>query len=207
MEKKLSLIHVGLVKQLLFLKMDFFIYKNIRSIVVLLGIAVLFSCDGNLDQIKQLSLEMSGPQSEALNINTFYTDSGLVKANLRSPRMLDFAQESFPYREFPDGVEVDFFEEDKTKNTVIADYAIIYTDVDLIDLRGNVKIVTSDSTRLNSDQLYWNQKAEWLFTDNPYTIFMANGAINEGEGFDADQNFDNFNSRINTGIQYIDESK
>jgi LPS export ABC transporter protein LptC len=187
--------------------MKTYAHKKVRSIAVLLGIAMLFSCEGNLDQMKQLSLEMSGPQSEALHINTFYTDSGFVKANLRSPKMLDFAQESFPYREFPDGVEVDFFEEDKTKNTVIADYAIIYTDVDLIDLRGNVKIVTSDSTRLNSDQLYWNQKEEWLFTDNPYVIFMSNGAINEGEGFDADQNFNNFNSRTNIGIQYIDESK
>lgn len=183
------------------------IHKNLRSITVLFGIVVLFSCEGNLDQMKQLSLEMSEPQSEAIHINTFYTDSGYVKANLRSPKMLDFAQENFPYREFPEGVEVDFFEEDKTKNTVIADYAIIYTDVDLIDLRGNVKVVTSDSTRLNSQQLYWNQKEEWLFTDNPYTIFMPNGAINEGEGFDANQNFDKFNSRTNIGIQYIDESK
>lgn len=183
------------------------IHRNLRSILVLFGIVVLFSCDGNLNQMKQLSLEMSEPQSEAYHINTFYTDSGFVKANLRSPRMLDFAQEDFPYREFPEGVEVDFFEEDKTKNTVTADYAIIYTDVDLIDLRGNVKIVTSDSTQLNSQQLYWNQKEEWLFTDNSYVIHMTDGAINEGEGFDANQNFDNFNSRINTGIQYIDESK
>ena len=183
------------------------VHTYYRSIVVLLGIAMLFSCEGNLDQMKQLSLEMTEPQAEAKNINLFYTDSGFVKANLRSPKMLDFANENFPYTEFPIGVEVDFFDEDKSKNTVIADYAIMYTDVDLIDLRGNVKIFTSDSTELNSDQLYWNQKSEWLFTDQPYIIKMNNGAINEGEGFDANQDFDIFNSRTNIGIQYIDESK
>ncbi|MGM0634538.1 MAG: LPS export ABC transporter periplasmic protein LptC [Bacteroidota bacterium] len=179
------------------------------SIVVLLWATMLFSCsgDGNLEGVKKLEAEIKGPQSQAKNINLFYTDSGVVKANLRSPKMLDFTQEKFPYREFPDGVEVDFFDDDSTKNTVVSDYAIIYLENNLIDLRKNVKITTSDSTILNSDQLYWNQDEDWLFTDHNYTIKMANGTFNDGQGFDANQNFDKFNSRTNEGIQYINEEE
>ena len=33
--------------------------------------------------------------------------------------MLDYTNKSFPYREFPDGVEVEFFDEQDKKNTVI----------------------------------------------------------------------------------------
>ncbi|GGE13927.1 LPS export ABC transporter periplasmic protein LptC [Psychroflexus salis] len=176
-----------------------------KSIAVFIFTAMLFACDGNLDEVKQMNNELSGPQSTTKDINLFYTDSGKVQANLKSPKMLDFSNETFPYREFPIGVEVDFFKKDSTKNTIISDYAIIYTLTDIIDLRGNVKIVTADSAVLNSQQLYWDESEGWLFTDQPYTIQMPNGAVNDGESFDANQNFDTFNSRTNTGIQYIDE--
>ena len=176
-----------------------------KSIAVFIFTAMLFACDGNLDEVKQMGVKLSGPQSTTKNINLFYTDSGRVQANMKSPKMLDFSNEEFPFREFPEGVEVDFFKKDSSKNTIISDYAIIYTATDIIDLRGNVKIVTADSAVLNSQQLYWDESEAWLFTDQPYTIKMPNGAINDGDGFDANQNFDKFNSRTNTGIQYIDE--
>jgi LPS export ABC transporter protein LptC len=166
---------------------------------------MLFACEGNLNEVQKMGNALQGPQSTTKAINLFYTDSGKVVANLRSPKMLNFSQEEFPYREFPIGVEVDFFDEDSTKNTIISDYAIIYNITNIIDLRGNVKVITSDSTVLNSQQLYWDESENWLFTDQYYTLQMPNGAVNEGEGFDANQNFDNFNSRTNVGIQYIDE--
>ena len=36
---------------------------------------------------------------------------------------------------------------------------------------------------------------------------MNNGALNDGEGFDANENFDKFISRSNIGVQYLDESE
>lgn len=176
-----------------------------KSIVVLYVTAVLFACDGNLSEVQKMSNPLQGPQSTTKNINLFYTDSGKVVANLRSPIMLDFSQEDFSYKEFPQGIEVDFFGDDDSQNTVISEYAIIYDLTNIIDLRGNVKIVSSDSTLLTAPQLYWDESENWLFTDNPYTLKMSNGTINDGEGFDANQNFDTFNSRTNTGIQYVDE--
>lgn len=179
----------------------------IKSIVVLLVTTMLFACSGNLNEVQKMGNSLQGPQSTTQAINLFYTDSGKVVANLKSPLMLDFSQEEFPYREFPKGIEVDFFDNDSTKNTILSDYAIIYNITNIIDLRGNVQITTSDSTVLNSPQLYWDESESWLFTDYPYTLKMPNGAVNDGEGFDANQNFDTFNSRTNIGIQYVDEQQ
>lgn len=167
--------------------------------------AMLFACEGNLKEVKEMEKDFLEPQSKVYNLNLFYTDSGAVKANLRSPEMLDFSNRDFPYREFPKGVELDFFEEDSSKNTVTSDYAIQYLKTGLIDLRTNVKIVTSDSTILEAPQLYWNQKSEWLFTDYKYALKLPNGATNEGDGFDSDQKFNTFNSRSNIGTQFIQD--
>lgn len=168
---------------------------------------MLFSCDGNLNEVNKYNKEVDVPQGEAKEINLFYTDSGEVKANLRSPKMLDYSQEKFPYRLFPVGVEVDFFKNDSTKNTITADSTVVYTNSDLIDMRHNVKIVTSDSLVLNTSQLYWDTAKQWIFTDRNYKIRLSNGTQNEGDGFDASQDFEIFNSRSNTGIQVIEDDE
>ena len=50
---------------------------------------MLFACEGNLDEVKQMNTQLTEPQSTTKEINLFYTDSGKVKANLKSPKMLD----------------------------------------------------------------------------------------------------------------------
>lgn len=181
-------------------------YKKIISgIVTVIAVAMLFSCEGNLNRLRAMDMDGGNPQAIGKNLNLKYTDSGRVVAALKSSIMLDFTNLEFPYREFPDGVEVEFFDEENKKNIVTANYAIIYDATGLIDLRGNVVLITSDSTRLEANQLYWDQSRGWVFTDKPNTIRFANGALNKGEGFDSDLNFTNFRSRSNVGIQIIEE--
>lgn len=119
--------------------------------------------------------------------------------------MRDFSNKNFPYREFPDGLIVEFYDEERKKNTVTANYGVIYNETGLIDLQGNVVVITSDSTELTADQLYWDQTINWVFTDHPNTIQFKNGALNKGQGFDSNQEFTNFRSRSNVGVQILEE--
>ena len=54
--------------------------------------------------------------------------------------MLNFSNANFPYFEFPTNIEVILFDEDNNQTKIIADYAISYSNSDLIDLRGYFKI-------------------------------------------------------------------
>ncbi|OEY72738.1 LPS export ABC transporter periplasmic protein LptC [Salegentibacter salarius] len=183
-------------------------YKEIiTGIVTLIGVTMLFSCQGNLNEIRALDIEGDAPQAIAEGINLKYTDSGRMVANLKSPKMKDFTNKEFPYREFPEGLELEIYDENNEKSTVTSDYGIIYDGTNLIDLQGNVVIFTADSMRLEASQLYWDQNINWIFTDKPNTIKFPNGALNEGEGFDANQNFGNFRSRTNVGVQIIKDDK
>lgn len=179
----------------------------IKSIVVILIATMLFSCQGKLGEVRKWELQSNAPNAIGKGINLFYTDSGKVKAHLKSPLMYDFSSQEFPYREFPKGIQVEFFNATQEKSTIKADYGIIYAETGLIDLRGNVEIVTSDSTILNAKQLYWDQTLEWVFTDIPYSIQLGNGGVNRGQGFDSNENFDNFSSRSNVGIQVLEEKE
>lgn len=171
-------------------------------------IAMLFSCQTRINRVRQMEGREIVPKMEERDMNLIYTDSGRVAAQLRSPKMLDFTDQNFPYREFPQGIQVDFYDKKDGKvNTVEANYAIQYEQTQLVDLQGDVKIVTSDSTILTAKQLYWDQDSAWLFTDLEYTIQMNNGTTNNGLGFDARQDFDNFISRSNTGVHQIEDKK
>ncbi|CAN5309222.1 LPS export ABC transporter periplasmic protein LptC [soil metagenome] len=180
-------------------------HKLFKGIVTVIAVTMLFSCEGNLEKVRALDLPGENPQAIGRNLNLKYTDSGRLVATLKSERMLDFTNLAFPYREFPDGIEVEFFDNEMKKNTVTANYAIIYDQTSLIDLQGNVVLITADSTVLEADQLFWDQKIGWVFTDKQNTIRFANGSKTVGMGFDSDLNFTNFRSRTNVGVQVINE--
>jgi len=85
-------------------------YQNIYSgIVTVIAVTMLFSCQGNLKEVRALDQQADSPQTIGEEMFLKYTDSGRVVATLKSPKMLDFTNLEFPYREFPEGVKVEFF--------------------------------------------------------------------------------------------------
>ena len=176
----------------------------ILKTVTICVVTVFFSCQDNYKDIKQLHQASLQAAGIAENINLKHTDSGKVKIHLISKKMMDFSNKDFSYTTFPEGLVVHFFDDKKQKTTVTSDYAILYNKTDLIDLRGNVKIVTHDGKVLTANQLYYDQKAEWLFTNSEYKYEAEDGGYNVGKGgFDANQDFTIFSSLDNDGQQYI----
>ncbi len=171
-----------------------------------LMVITFFSCEGNYQQARKLTISDNAPIAEGKNINFKYTDSGRLVTNLLADKLLDFSNLDFPFKEFPEGIEIHFWNEEGEESIVTSDYAIQYDDTDLIDLRQNVVVITADSVRLFANQLYWDQKNEWVFTDRPYKIQFKDGSYNEGEQFDSNQDFTIFLSRRNQGIQLIEQN-
>lgn len=175
-----------------------------KGVMILISIITLFACDGSYKDKQRLSLADEAPLAEGTAINLKYTDSGKVVTNLLAPRLLDYSNYEFPYQEFPEGVEVRFWDKDNKKSTITSDYAIRFDGTDMVDLRKNVKLVTSDSLVLEAEQLYWDQKNKWVFTDQPYRIKFKDGSYNDGARFDSNEDFTNFLSRKNQGVQLVE---
>lgn len=179
----------------------------LKSVVALLLAATLFACESNYHNVRKMTLSDGEPIAVGKEINFKYTDSGKLVTNLLADKLLDYSNLDFSYKEFPEGVEVHFWDEKQQENIVTADFAVQYDKTGLIDLRQNVVVTTSDSVVLKAEQLYWNQKNSWIFTDKPYQITFKDGSYNEGERFDSNQDFTIFMSRKNQGVQIIDKNK
>lgn len=181
-------------------------FKNIyiyESIVTAVVVTMLFSCKDNFKEVQQIGVLQNEPIGIAENINLKYTDSGRVKANLISPKMKDYSNRDFAFTEFPNGIKLLLYDKGK-KSTILADYAISYSETDLIDLQKNVIIITQQSDSIFANQLYYDQKNEQIFTNETFKMVSPTKIIT-GNGFNSDKDFKHFEALEVTGIIYLDE--
>ena len=132
-----------------------------KSLVVLITMQVLLSCESDLKRVQKLTETSFVPSGEVDTINLKYTDSGRIKSILKSPKMLE--------------------------------------------LQGNVVITAHDGKKLETSQLYYDQKSEWFFTEKPFKYSDEAGGYLEGPGVDFSKDFKIFNmQRSNGEVNTID---
>lgn len=167
--------------------------------VTVFAVTMFFSCKDNYNKIQQQQGYRKFPAGETTNVVLQYTKinkkipiDSITKtqltAILRSPLSLDFTNQEFPYYEFPNGLEVDFFDEENQKSTIKADYGILYKQTNLVDLRKNVRIQSHDGKKMNAEQMFWDQGNQWIFTEHAYTLKSPDINL-EGNGIDFNRNF------------------
>ncbi|MDR2223247.1 MAG: LPS export ABC transporter periplasmic protein LptC [Flavobacteriaceae bacterium] len=161
--------------------------KNLTYFSVFIFFILIFtSCESKFKEIQNINKISFYPAGEAKNITLHYTDSGRVKAILVSKSMLDYSTVKYKFTEFPKGIHLTFFDTNNLKNTVVADYAISYTQTELIDLRGNVVITTHDGKKLVADQLYYDQRNDWFYTEGKYKASTDKDNFTQGVRLDFD---------------------
>tara|TARA_X000000950_G_scaffold66349_2_gene81707 strand:+ start:3512 stop:4099 length:588 start_codon:yes stop_codon:yes gene_type:complete len=178
----------------------------IKSSMIVLMITLLFSCEDNTSTLKQINSFNDSPVGIAYNIRMTYTDSAVVKAVLTAPVNLDYSHLSFQYSEFPDGLKVIFYDQENKENTVLADYGILYNQTKIVDLQGNVILLSHDGSRLETDQMYWDAAKEWLFTEQPFTFENSdyNLAANR---LDTNKEFSKFQTGKLSGTIAVEEQQ
>ena len=150
-------------------KMKTMIKQNTGRTLKNVGFHIEEIKDSETIDIKELINTFNeNPVGTAYNIRMTYTDSASIKAKLSAPVHLDYSHLSFKYSEFPEGLKVIFYNEEKQENTVFADYGILYNQTKIVDLKGNVVLLSHDGSRLETSQMYWDAEKEWLFTEEPF---------------------------------------
>ena len=186
--------------------MHIFISKILKKWISVFTVTVIISCDDGSSTIMQINQFNENPIGIAYDIRMTYTDSAVVKAILTAPVNLDFTHLSFKYSEFPEGLKIIFFNSNNDENTLVADYGILYNQTKIVDLQGNVVLLSHDGSRLETDQMYWDAEKEWLFTEQTFTFKNINydmAAIR----LDTNKEFSKFQTGKLTGTMLVDEQK
>ncbi|MBM6500266.1 MAG: LPS export ABC transporter periplasmic protein LptC [Flavobacterium sp.] len=172
--------------------------NKLLHIFLILTLFIFVSCESNFREVQKMGFSEFSPSGEADSINLKYTDSGRIKAVLISPKMLEFGLVEFPFTEFPKGIDLTLFDANGKKTFVKANYAISYKGTDLIDLQGKVNIYNETGEKLETEQLYFDQKNEWFFTQKKFKFSSPKG-LSYGEGIDFSKDFKKVNSQKISG--------
>lgn len=145
------------------------------------------------------------PVLEAHDVNTLISDSGVTRYRITAPRWTMYDKAKPPYWEFEQGVYLEKFDENLNVNASLkADYAY-YNETDQIwRLFGNVHSLNLEGEQFDTQELYWNQKQERVYSDSAITIRRASTII-YGIGFESNQEMTKYIIKNPTGVFPIEE--
>lgn len=165
-----------------------------KNLFLCLILFVIFcSCEDRIKAVNKSNLATFTPSGEADSLALKYTDSGRITAVLAAKQMRDFATVKHAFTEFPKGIDLTLYDKKGKRTFITAQYAVSYKGSDLIDLRKNVVIRSEENQRLETEQLFFDQKNGWFFTEKPFLFTDPNGGTTRGTGIDFNKDFKRIN--------------
>lgn len=170
--------------------------KYFLKIFILAIILNIISCENDIDVVNSITslAEKQLPQSSEKNAEMFYSDSAIVRAKLMAPQLDNYTGKK-SYMEFPKGVNIIFYGEDKKEQTKLtADYGIGFDDgtgMNKMEAKRNVVVINEKGNRLNTEHLIWDAITKKIYTKDFVKITTKDETI-WGDGLEANQDFSTY---------------
>lgn len=157
-----------------------------NSIIILVVMLFMSCTNKNVEQIKAFSHPPGTPEIIAENLDLRYSDSTVVRYRLKCAKLLIFQDEEEPYQEFPDGFQIELYNQNrKITSSIKASYGKYFEKKELWEAKQNVVAVTEKGDTLKTELLYWDKKKEILYSDQFVKIIQREQIIT-GIGFESD---------------------
>jgi LPS export ABC transporter protein LptC len=152
--------------------------------VLLVGVSCKSEVDPSMFEI------YTGPSSIRYDVNLYHSDSAIVRIQLKAKKQLAFDTGDF---EFPDGIDITFFDElGEITTTIRADKGYYMRNKHLYRGEGDVQVknIQKDQS-LSSEEMYWDPNGKKIYTDKFVTIIDKQTLI-KGTGMEADEGFNEY---------------
>jgi len=186
--------------------MDFWDIFPKRSFIIsiALAVAMLISCQSDIEVISSLTNINNLPSHTTINLETIYTDSAKIQLKIKSKLVKRFNLEEGSYLEFPKGLEVFFYDEnEKIESQLSARYAIYHEADELWEAKDSVVVINAKDEILNTEQLFWDENKKLIYTSKFVSITTTSEII-YGDGLEANENFTNWKIMKPRGTFYLE---
>lgn len=167
---------------------------------ILLTSLLLWSC-GSKEASGRIDVDKDTvPTMITDSVNSFISDSGIVRYHLTAPIWLMYDEASEPYWLFPQGLELEQYDDNmQTASTMVSDTARYFSRLKLWKLDGNVRMRNIDGDKFLTQQMFWDQRDHKVYSDSFVHIERATRII-EGYGFVSNEQITTYTIRRPTGI-------
>lgn len=170
------------------------------------GAILLFSCSGKKAAAGVDMEKMVTQRSDTLTM--VYSKNGVKEYRFKTPLMERYEFAKDPYMEFRYGINLISYDSlGRESSRLRADYAIFYEKRELWETRGNVVGQNADGRELYTQQLFWDQKRDKVYSNVDSKIVDGMDEF-VGEGFESDSDFKEWEFRESEGRMWMNtESK
>jgi len=177
----------------------------------LFGLSMSFSCENDIKKVKELSNAEQLPVIHATDVETIYSDSAIVRLKITGPELKEFeeTEEREAFIEFPKGMKAVFYNKSgRIESSLEAEYAVFWKKIKQFEARTNVVVKNfTEKQELYTEQLFWDQEEEKIWSDKFVKIITEKGPTYGEEGFESDHNFTRFRILKSRGQMEVEEKK
>ena len=180
---------------------------NITAAVLAAVMFVLFpSCSGKGKNLAEAVAENDTlPSMTSLGVTTLISDSGITRYKIVAEEWAIHDKRNPPYWAFEKGVYLEKFDTlFHIDASIKADTAYYYEKKKLWELRGNVLIRSQRGDKFETEQLYWDERKEKVYSDKYIRIEQEDKAIT-GYGFESNQALTEYEIKNTTGVFTIED--
>lgn len=159
------------------------------------------------DKIAAIQDRASMPMVHATEITTLISDSGVTRYRISAPCWDDFDKSAQPYWEFKKGIHFEKFNTDmKVDANIHSLYARFNKNEQTWELRGKVKAINLQGELFETEQMFWNERQERIYSDSLIKITQTSHIIT-GIGFESNQSMTKYLIKKPQGIFPISENE
>jgi len=150
---------------------------------------LLSACRNELSSIEKAFPPEALFVEDIKDFEMLYSDSAKVRVRVTGPVMWRHLDQKKPQQEFPQGVEVEFFDPFlRVTSRLTSRYAVRLENEKQIIVRDSVVWTGLNNERLETEELIWDETSRKVYT-NKFVVVRRNDEIIWGHGFESDQDF------------------
>lgn len=165
---------------------------GLLNVFLFLYLSLIFiSCENSQEEVKRVTQVNTEPLERIKGLETFYSDSGLVKVRVMAAELVKKTHPA-PVTELPKGVNIDFYDQNMEVDAKLTSrYAIHHENERKWEAKNDVVVVNQKGEQLNTELLIWDERAEKLISNEQVKITTREEII-YGRGFEANQDFSRY---------------
>lgn len=167
--------------------------RSYGAVIAVATLAILAACgsDDSVGTAKNVDPESFATMTTR-NVETLVSDSGVTRYRIVAPLWLVYDEAREPRWRFPNTLHLERFDNNlMIEATIDCDSATYFKNKQLWRLDGNVRVLNTLGERFLTEQLFWDQRAEKVYSDSFIHIERADRTL-EGYGFESNQRMTKF---------------
>lgn len=179
----------------------------IKVALSIMSATFVYGCEGGMKGDIVINGTDKIPTVTTINHTINNTADGVREYKFITPLMERYEMVEEPYMEFRKGIHIETYDSTKAVSSeLVADYAIYNESKKLWETKGNVVGNNADGDKIFTEQLFWDEKTDRIYSDVDTKIIKGNDII-IGSSFTSDGELKNIEYRQTKGLMYVDTTK